>query len=38
MARTLMVLSARITLALGVLHLVYTFWAPKLARVTPRCR
>ena len=33
MARTLMVLSASIILALGVLHLVYTFWGPKL---TPR--
>ena len=33
MARTLMVVSASIILALGVLHLVYTFWGPKL---TPR--
>jgi hypothetical protein len=33
MARTLMILSASIILALGVLHLVYTFWGPKL---TPR--
>jgi len=32
-ARALMVLSASIILTLGVLHLVYTFWGPKL---TPR--
>lgn len=32
-ARALMVVSAGIILALGVLHLVYTFWGPKL---TPR--
>ena len=32
-ARILMVLSASIILALGVVHLVYTFWGPKL---TPR--
>ena len=32
-ARGLMVASASIILALGVLHLVYTFWVPKL---TPR--
>jgi hypothetical protein len=32
-ARVLMVVSASIILALGVLHLVYTFWGPKL---TPR--
>jgi hypothetical protein len=31
--RILMVLSASIVLALGLLHLVYTFWGPKL---TPR--
>jgi hypothetical protein len=30
-----MVLSASIMLTLGVLHLVYTFWGPKL---TPRDR
>jgi len=33
MARVLMVVSAGIIFALGVLHLVYTFWGPKL---TPR--
>jgi hypothetical protein len=32
-ARILMVLSASIILTLGVVHLVYTFWGPKL---TPR--
>ncbi|MFM0207811.1 hypothetical protein PQQ96_10390 [Paraburkholderia sediminicola] len=32
-ARILMVLSASIMFALGVAHLVYTFWGPKL---TPR--
>jgi hypothetical protein len=32
-ATILMVLSASIILALGVVHLVYTFWGPKL---TPR--
>ncbi len=32
-ARILMIFSASIMLALGVLHLVYTFWGPKL---TPR--
>jgi hypothetical protein len=32
-ARIFMVLSASIMLTLGVLHLVYTFWGPKL---TPR--
>ena len=32
-ARVLMVFSASIILTLGVLHLVYTFWGPKL---TPR--
>jgi len=32
-ARILMVFSAGIILTLGVLHLVYTFWGPKL---TPR--
>lgn len=32
-ARALMVLSAGIILTLGVVHLVYTFWGPKL---TPR--
>ena len=32
-ARILMVLSASIVLTLGVVHLVYTFWGPKL---TPR--
>ena len=32
-ARILMVLSASIVFALGVVHLVYTFWGPKL---TPR--
>ena len=32
-AKVLMVLSAGIILTLGVLHLVYTFWGPKL---TPR--
>jgi hypothetical protein len=34
-ANVLMVLSAGIILTLGVLHLVYTFWGPKL---TPRDR
>lgn len=34
-ARIFMVLSASIMLGLGVLHLVYTFWGPKL---TPRDR
>jgi hypothetical protein len=34
-ARIFMVLSASIMLTLGVLHLVYTFWGPKL---TPRDR
>ncbi len=29
-ARILMVLSASIIFALGVVHLVYTFWGPKL--------
>ena len=29
-ARILMVLSASIVFALGVVHLVYTFWGPKL--------
>ena len=32
-SRALMVLSASIMFTLGVLHLVYTFWGPKL---TPR--
>ena len=32
-ARILMVVSASIVFALGVVHLVYTFWGPKL---TPR--
>jgi hypothetical protein len=32
-ARILMVLSASIVVALGVVHLIYTFWSPKL---TPR--
>src|SRR5216683_1538572 len=32
-AKILMVLSASITFTLGVVHLVYTFWGPKL---TPR--
>lgn len=32
-ARILMVLSASIIFTLGVVHLVYTFWGPKL---TPR--
>jgi len=32
-AKILMVLSASIVFTLGVLHLVYTFWGPKL---TPR--
>ena len=32
-ARILMVVSASIIFTLGVVHLVYTFWAPKL---TPR--
>ena len=32
-AKILMVLSASIVLTLGVVHLVYTFWGPKL---TPR--
>ena len=32
-ARILMVLSASIILTLGIVHLVYTFWGPKL---TPR--
>jgi hypothetical protein len=32
-ARVLMLLSASIVLALGVVHLVYTFWGPNL---TPR--
>jgi hypothetical protein len=32
-AKILMVLSASILLTLGVVHLVYTFWGPKL---TPR--
>jgi hypothetical protein len=32
-ARILMVLSASIVFTLGVVHLVYTFWGPKL---TPR--
>lgn len=32
-AKVLMVFSASIILTLGVLHLVYTFWGPKL---TPR--
>jgi hypothetical protein len=32
-ARILMVLSASIIFSLGVIHLVYTFWGPKL---TPR--
>ena len=32
-ARILMVLSASIVLALGLIHFVYTFWGPKL---TPR--
>ncbi len=32
-ARVLMILSASIMFALGALHLVYTFWGPKL---TPR--
>lgn len=32
-AKVLMVLSASIMVTLGVLHLVYTFWGPKL---TPR--
>jgi hypothetical protein len=32
-ARILMVVSASIVLMLGVVHLVYTFWGPKL---TPR--
>jgi hypothetical protein len=32
-ARILMVISASIVLTLGVVHLVYTFWGPKL---TPR--
>jgi len=32
-ARTLMTLSAAIVFALGSIHLVYTFWGPKL---TPR--
>jgi len=32
-ARSLMVLSASIIFALGVIHLVYTFWGPNL---TPR--
>ncbi|MGA9354335.1 MAG: hypothetical protein WBE44_08840 [Terriglobales bacterium] len=29
-ARILMVLSASVILALGLIHLVYTFWGPKL--------
>jgi len=33
LARVLMTASAMIILALGLLHLVYTFWGPKL---TPR--
>lgn len=33
LARVLMTASATIILALGLLHLVYTFWSPKL---TPR--
>jgi hypothetical protein len=32
-AKVLMVLSASISLTLGVVHLVYTFWGPLL---TPR--
>ena len=32
-AKVLMILSASIILILGILHLVYTFWGPKL---TPR--
>jgi hypothetical protein len=33
LARSLVALSAAIILALGIIHLVYTFWDPKL---TPR--
>ena len=33
LARSFVILSAAIILALGVIHLVYTFWSPKL---TPR--
>ncbi|MCI0417636.1 MAG: hypothetical protein L0312_00185 [Acidobacteria bacterium] len=32
-AKALMILSAGVILALGIIHLVYTFWGPKL---TPR--
>jgi hypothetical protein len=33
LARTLLALSAAIILTLGIIHLAYTFWGPKL---TPR--
>ena len=37
-ARVLMVLSASIVLTLGVVHLVYTFWGPKLTPRDPALR
>lgn len=37
-ARALMILSAGIMLSLGALHLVYTFWGPKLTPRDPALR
>jgi hypothetical protein len=37
-AKILMVLSASIIFTLGVVHLAYTFWGPKLTPRDPDCK